>query len=56
MTKLEPILLKISEAAPQARQNQIARAGREGKGSKGKGIPAPPSLFEKISPPNLFFY
>jgi len=31
-------------AAPQARHKTDARAGREGKGVQGKGIPAPPSL------------
>jgi len=28
-------------------KNQTARAGREGKGVGGKGIPAPPSLFRR---------
>jgi len=48
LTKSEPFLNGTDRRASRAKLN--ARAGREGKGLKGKGIPAPPSL----SPPPNF--
>jgi len=52
-TKSELFLTKIQIANFDCRalrgraENFSARAGREGKGVGGKGIPAPPSLFRR---------
>jgi len=40
----------FTKKTPMLISKKIARAGREGKGFQGKGIPAPPSL-----PPPQFF-